>query len=210
MKVASLEDTAKAKAKTDGEETSKSLAGGNPWHGKDTAKRPYQNLKKRLGSLVSKKSETEPSQPLADHEENASKAEQVPSSYSTGSIRQTAAQEPQEIPESADPQNAKPISKMPHGIARATLMQQDPSGPSTHNGARCRCTRRERILQERPRPATTSPACPTTLGRAMRLTELRRSDLSEAVLADGLAVHRPLLSLSASSAGMAEGDAGMG
>ena len=138
IKVASADDAAKAKAKTDGEETSKSLASSNPLRGgKDasTAKRPCQNLKKKLGSLVSRKSEAAPSQPLADHEESASKAERVPSSYSTGSIRQTAAQEPQEIPESAAPQNAKPFSKMPHGIAKSALMQQDPRGPSTHNGA---------------------------------------------------------------------------
>ena len=34
--------------------------------------------------------------------------------------------------------------------------------------------------------------------------------LSAAVFADGLAVHRPVLSLSASAAGMAQGVAGMG
>ena len=40
--------------------------------------------------------------------------------------------------------------------------------------------------------------------------ELRRGDLSEAVLAHGLAVHRTVLSLSASPAGLAESDPGMG
>ena len=54
------------------------------------------------------------------------------------------------------------------------------------------------------RPALHAQLC---LAKLRGLSELRRRDLSEAVFADGLAVHRPVLPLSASSAGMAEGDA---
>ena len=48
------------------------------------------------------------------------------------------------------------------------------------------------------------------LAQLLGLSELRGRDLSPPVLADGLAVHRPLLSLSAGADGMAEGVTAMG
>ena len=48
------------------------------------------------------------------------------------------------------------------------------------------------------------------LAELCRLSELCRGDLSQAVLADRLAVHRSLLSLSAGPVGLAEGEPGMG
>ncbi len=43
-----------------------------------------------------------------------------------------------------------------------------------------------------------------------RLSQLRGRNLPETILADRLAVHRPVLSLSASAVGMAQSHAGMG
>ena len=57
------------------------------------------------------------------------------------------------------------------------------------------------------RPALHAQLC---LAKLCGLSKLRRRDLSEAVFADGLAVHRPVLSVSPGSAGMAESDLGMG
>ena len=57
------------------------------------------------------------------------------------------------------------------------------------------------------RPALPAQLC---LAKLCGLPQLRRCDLSQAVFAHGLALHRPILPLSASSVGMAEGDPGMG
>ena len=53
------------------------------------------------------------------------------------------------------------------------------------------------------RPALPAQLC---LAKLCGLPQLRGCDLSEAVFADGLALHRPILPLSASSLGMAEGE----
>ena len=57
------------------------------------------------------------------------------------------------------------------------------------------------------RPAVHAQLC---LAELCGLSELCRGDVSQAVLADGMALHRPILSVSPSPAGMAESDPGMG
>jgi hypothetical protein len=55
-----------------------------------------------------------------------------------------------------------------------------------------------------------SPDAGLRLAELCLVSELRGAELSTAIFADGLAVHRSVLSVSASAAGMAEGVAGMG
>ena len=94
-------------------------------------------------------------------------ADRVPSSYTQASVRPVADEEPQPMP--AYPQ-ARPVANGARGEARMAMMQPNMRGPVAPKAPRCRCTRRPIAEQAWRRPATTSLACPTMLGQAMRLT----------------------------------------
>ena len=129
-----VESTPPAKA---GHAISNPLRGGK--EAVSPAKRPQQKLLKRIGLFNPKKSvEESPKQLIVREEivESSSQADRVPSDYSSESIKQTSAQEPEDVPQKmAAPQNAKPMSKTPRGVAKVAMMQPNTRGPAAPNGA---------------------------------------------------------------------------
>ena len=134
-------------------------------------------------------------------------AQRVASSYAPSPVEQVTAMEPGALPQKHLANNApRPInSQMPIPVAmrQATPIQNGgvPGAPSPmYAGAQggVAPVRYDRALH--------AELC---LAKLRGLSKLRRSDLSQAVFTNCLAVHRPILPISPSSIGMAKSNFGM-
>ena len=135
-------------------------------------------------------------------------ADRVPSSYTQVSVRPVADEEPQPMP--AYPQ-ARPVANGARGDGQMAMMQPNMRGP---------IARPRRPIADVQGVRGPGRGCPGPLRPALHaqlclaklrcLSKLRSRHLSEAVFTDGMAVYRPVLSVSPGAAWMAEGHLGMG
>ena len=184
-------------------------AGYNPLRDRDAApvaakaaQRPQQlGLVKRLEAALTGGSEQP--QPLPAREAAPARADRVPSSYAPANVERTAAEEPQELPrQMAAPRVPMTAMQPMQPMVRGPVAPNGWPDADVHGGQQPSGRGAGTI-----RPAVSAQL---RLAKLRGLPELRLRDLSEAVFADGLAVHRPVLPISPGSARMAESDLGMG
>ena len=161
-----------------------------------TSRSPQRDgLVKRLESVFSRNSG-----------QDSGKAERVSSSYRSAPVETVSAQEVQEeVPQQMnETQRARPM-------ANRMAMQSTVRGPVAANGAPLPMYTAAASRGNAAPARYDQPCMPNyCLAKLRSLSELRGCDLSQAVFADGLAIHRTILSISASSDGLAKSDLGMG